>query len=93
MKSLRVWPLDVLYSPDSFATLGLFLRTVVHLVFPARLARKQVVWTIKKFQGATELTLRAKVTLPNVVNAANRKEVNILRGSIPMKGVLAVWCE
>lgn len=35
-------------------------------------------WAIKKFQGSSELTLRAKVTLPNVVSAANRKEVRLL---------------
>lgn len=35
-------------------------------------------WAIKKFQGSSELTLRAKVTLPNVVSAANRKEVRRL---------------
>lgn len=43
--------------------------------FVAFRATQKVLWTIKKFQGSSELTLRAKVTLPNVVNAANRKEV------------------
>lgn len=42
---------------------------------------RKVVWTIKKFQGSSELTLRTKVTLPTVVNAASRKEVCVCTGT------------
>lgn len=39
-----------------------------------------MVWTIKKFQGSSELTLRAKVTLSSIVNTASRKEVREVMG-------------
>ncbi|CAM9625766.1 unnamed protein product, partial [Pylaiella littoralis] len=52
-------------------------------------AEHRVVWTIKKFQGSSELTLRTKVTLPNIVNASNRKEVGpvSMQFEIPMYNV------
>jgi len=52
-------------------------------------AERRLVWTIKKFPGATEQTLRAKITLASAVTAGTRRELGpiSMNFDIPMYNV------
>jgi AP-4 complex subunit mu-1 len=50
---------------------------------------KRVVWTIRKFNGASEISMRARITLDQPVTAAHKKEIGPISLSfeIPMYNV------
>lgn len=51
--------------------------------------QKQVVWNIRKFNGSSEISLRARITLDQPVTAAHKKEIGPISMSfeIPMYNV------
>ena len=52
-------------------------------------AEKKIIWTIRKFPGGSEMSIRAKITLDTSVTAAHKREVGpISMGfEIPMYNV------
>mmetsp|Transcript_16203 Transcript_16203/g.23629 ORF Transcript_16203/g.23629 Transcript_16203/m.23629 type:complete len:441 (-) Transcript_16203:145-1467(-) len=52
-------------------------------------SEKKVIWTIRKFVGGSEMTLRAKITMDQLVTASHKKEVGpvSMTFEIPMHNV------